>query len=167
MFWVHASNREQFYQAFSHIAQSCQIPGHDNPKADICSLVKTWLERKDQRPWLMILDNADDAEIFFCSSEASKRPVSADPLALIDNLGIYIPECSHGLILVTTRNKQTGVRLTRGRAMIEIPEMDPAESSQLIYQKLGDDSLDRSHVDLLTTRLENIPLALVQAAAFI
>jgi hypothetical protein len=87
-----------------------------NPKADILKLVNAWLERKDQRQWLMIIDNADDTEMFFNSSEAtSPKPEDTNQLALEGNLGHYIPECSHGSILVTTRNKHTGVRLTRGR----------------------------------------------------
>jgi hypothetical protein len=168
IFWIHASNAERFHQAFSQIAQSCQISGYSDPKVDILKLVKAWLERKDQRPWLMVIDNADDTEMFFSSSEAtSPKPEGANRLALEGNLGRYIPECSHGSILVTTRNKQTGVRLTRGRGVIEVGQMDQAESRQLIHKRLENDGLDPNHVSLLTARLENLPLALVQAAAFI
>jgi hypothetical protein len=168
IFWIHASNAERFHQAFSQIAQSCQISGYSDPKVDVLNLVKAWLERKDQRPWLMIIDNADDTEMFFSSSEAtSQKPEGANRLALEGNLGRYIPECSHGSILVTTRNKQTGVRITRGCGVIEVGQMYHAESSQLIHKRLENDGLDHNHVSLLTARLENLPLALVQAAAFI
>jgi hypothetical protein len=106
--------------------------------------------------------------MFFNSSEAtSPKPEDTNRLALEGNLGRYIPECSHGSILVTTRNKQTGVRLTRGRGVIEVGQMDQAESRQLIHKRLENDGLDPNHVSLLTARLENLPLALVQAAAFI
>ena len=168
IFWVHASNAGRFYQAFSQIAQSCQIPGYNDPKADILQLVKGWLEKKDQPPWLMIIDNADDTEMFFSSIEATvQRSKDSNQLASTGNLGRYIPECSHGALLITTRNKQTGIKLTRGRSLIEVGPMDQAESSQLIYERLEDEDLEPSHISLLTARLESLPLALVQAAAFI
>lgn len=168
IFWVHASNAERFHQAFSQIAQSCQIPGYNNPKVNILRLVKAWLERNDQRPWLMIIDNADDTDMFFSSGEAAPQK-REDPgqLALEANLGRYIPECSHGAILLTTRNKQTGIKLTRGRRVIKVGPMNQAESSQLIQKRLEYDDLDLNHLSLLTDRLEYLPLALVQATAFI
>ncbi len=105
----------------------------------------------------MILDNADDTEIFFSSSDVTSK----------GHLARYIPECSHGSILVTTRNKETGVRLTRGRGVMEIKHMNAAESGELIQEILEDDHPNSDHLALLTARLEHIPLALVQAAAFI
>jgi hypothetical protein len=168
IFWVHASDPDRFHQSFYQIAESCQIPGYDDPKADILSLVRAWLERKDQRPWLMITDNADDCEMFFDSSELrGNQPEGTNQPTLKSNLGRYIPECSHGSILITTRNKQAGVKLTKNRRVIEVVEMDQAESNQLIYKRLENDKLDPGQVSLLTTQLENLPLALVQAAAFI
>lgn len=38
--------------------------GSDDTKADILSLVQTWLERKDSSRWLMVIDNADDTQLF-------------------------------------------------------------------------------------------------------
>jgi hypothetical protein len=168
IFWIHASDPDRFHQSVYQIAKSCQIPGYDDHKADILSLVRAWLERKDQRPWLMIIDNADDCEMFFDSSEfRPNQPDGTNQPALKPNLGCYIPECSHGSILITTRNKQAGVKLTKNRRVIEVVEMDQAESSQLIYKRLENDKLDPGQVSLLTTQLENLPLALVQATAFI
>src|SRR6187549_3759846 len=65
IFWVHASNEERFRQAFTSIARECEIPEYvNNPQAEVFPLVKTWLERKDSGPWLLVLDNADDLELF-------------------------------------------------------------------------------------------------------
>jgi hypothetical protein len=36
------------------------VPGHDDPKIDVLTLVKRWLERKDCGWWLIVIDNADD-----------------------------------------------------------------------------------------------------------
>lgn len=168
VFWVHASNTERFYQAFSQIAQICHIPGYEDPKANILELVKMWLQRKNQQPWFMIIDNADDTDVFFSSAETAPQNL-ADPNqhSFKGTLGRYIPECSHGAILVTTRNKQTGVKITKGRGMIEIEPMDQVDSRQLMNERLQNQNLDQNDVSLLTDRLENLPLAIIQAASFI
>jgi uncharacterized protein (UPF0371 family) len=70
------------------------------------------------------------------------------------------------IYLVTTRNKQAAVKLTRNHGLIEVEKMTPTEASQLAINKLEDDGLDRNQVALLTSRLENLLLALAQAATF-
>jgi hypothetical protein len=168
VFWVHAGSPERFYQSISQIAQNCHVRGHNDPKADVLQLVRAWLARDDQSAWLMILDSADDTEIFFSSSDvASPKPAGTDRIASESNLARYIPECSHGSILVTTKNKETGVRLTRSRGVFKIGHMDPAESRKLIQDILQDDGPNPDHLDILTARLEYLPLALVQSATFI
>ena len=167
IFWVHASNSDRFDQSILKIAQECKVPGYDDPKADKGSLVKNWLQGKDCRSWLLILDNADDYAMFFNAHRAGSNGSHATALGVGGQLGQYIPECSHGSILITTRNKQAAVKLTRNRGLIEVEKMHPTEASELLINKLEDDTLDRSQIALLTTRLENLPLALAQAAAFI
>jgi hypothetical protein len=43
----------------------------------------------------------------------------------------YIPDCAHGAILVTTRNKIVGQKLTRGRCLIKVSSMNEAEFIEL------------------------------------
>ncbi len=75
----------------------------------------------------MIIDNADDCDVFFDSSEVRcNQPEGTNRAILNPNLGRYIPECSHGSILITTRNKQAGIKLTKNRRVIEVVEMDQA-----------------------------------------
>jgi tetratricopeptide (TPR) repeat protein len=99
----------------------------------------------------MIIDNADDAQLF------------SGP----GNLGKWIPECAHGSVLITTRNKVAGSRLTRGRCLIEVGTMDEGESRQLLQEKLDAENPNAHDLSALCSRLEYLPLALVQAAAFI
>ncbi|KAK0744092.1 hypothetical protein B0T18DRAFT_196285 [Schizothecium vesticola] len=151
VFWVHASSAERFHQAYASIAQDRQIPGHDDPKIDVLSLVKTWLQSKDRGQWLMVIDNADDAELFNQQG----------------NLGQFVPECAHGSVLATTRNKVAGSRLTQSGRLIEIGKMDEDESRLLLQGKLEADNRSPDNLSALSSRLEHLPLALVQAAAFI
>jgi hypothetical protein len=64
VFWVHASNAERFLQSYMALAFQCEISGRDNPK-EILPIVKNWLENKDHGRWLMVIDNADDMQMFF------------------------------------------------------------------------------------------------------
>ena len=163
IFWVHASNVERFRQSFTSIALECHIPGYDDPKTDMLSLVQKWLERKDRGWWVMVLDNADDAQLFFPSP---LEPEQTSNISREEHLGQYIPECAHGSILITTRNKQAGLKLAK-RPPIEIDTMNDNESERLLRANLG--GLDAASSELLSLsyRLEHLPLALAQAAAFI
>lgn len=165
IFWIHASTHERFVQAFTGIAKELNIPESDEPNADVLSLVKYRLAKAEHGNWLMVLDNADDADVLFGSHSDSAHQANSG------NLWQYIPECSHGSLLVTTRHRATGSKLTRSRSlsMIKIGEMDPTESSQLICAKLEilDPNSEKDDVNLLAQRLDQLPLALAQAAAFI
>ncbi|KAK4246724.1 hypothetical protein C7999DRAFT_41879 [Corynascus novoguineensis] len=164
VFWVHASNAQRFCQAYASIAQECRIPGHDDPKIDILTLVKRWLERKDCCRWLMVIDNADDIQLFFGQQGGSKITDISNNKG---NLERYLPECRHGTILVTTRNKQAGLKLAKGKHLIEVGKMDEGETDQLLRTHLDGISVASNELSTLSSRLEHLPLALVQAAAFI
>ncbi|KAJ9660144.1 hypothetical protein H2201_007051 [Coniosporium apollinis] len=166
VFWVHASDSVRFHQALSQIASECNVPGREDG-GDVSKLVKDWLEKKDRRPWLMIIDNADDGEIFFGHNrEGSQSSAAIHWNANAAYLGSYIPECSHGSVLVTTRNKQVGVDLTRSLGVIEVEMMNQAEAISLVRTRLGDDHQDNELMADLVNELDKIPLALTQAAAF-
>jgi hypothetical protein len=79
----------------------------------------------------MIIDNADDADIFFGLDPtiAESQVVEAIPLSK------YIPECSHRAILITTRTKIVGQKLTRGRCLIKVLLMNKEESVELFCKQ--------------------------------
>ncbi|KJZ69219.1 hypothetical protein HIM_11398 [Hirsutella minnesotensis 3608] len=162
VFWVHASIAERFRQSFNTIAQECRIPGHDDPKADVLPLVKRWLEKKSCGRWLMVIDNADDMELFFNPSGPTTSSFASD-----GNLARHLPQCNHGAILVTTRNKKAAVRFAKGRNPIEVDRMEDNESKNLLRATLEGVSFTPAELSELSFRLEHHPLALVQAAAYI
>ncbi|KAK0729439.1 hypothetical protein B0H67DRAFT_479222 [Lasiosphaeris hirsuta] len=163
VFWVHASSAERFRQSYASIAQECQVPSYDDPKMDMLLLVKKWLERQDCGRWLMVIDNADDTQVFFGQPT---EPIKTGTSSPDRNLARYLPECTHGAILVTTRNRQTGLRLAQGKGPIEIRNMDEDESGQLLRITLNGVSATAAELSTLSSRLEYLPLALVQATSF-
>jgi hypothetical protein len=45
------------------MAHQLKLRGHGDPKTDACALVAQWLSNEENRPWLLIVDNADDADL--------------------------------------------------------------------------------------------------------
>ncbi|KAH7160554.1 hypothetical protein B0J13DRAFT_581459 [Dactylonectria estremocensis] len=160
--------KRQLMCGYSSIAQECGIPGYDNPEADVLPLVKTWLEKIHLSRWLMVIDDTDDTQLFFLSQQEQDNTNPPNIATGAEgSLGGYIPECSHGSIPITSRNKQTAPRLAPGKSLIEIGKMTEHEADQLMRAILGDDEISSEGTSLLATRLKHLPLALVQAAAFV
>ncbi|KAH7236573.1 hypothetical protein BKA59DRAFT_460104 [Fusarium tricinctum] len=159
-------NAEQFRRSFLDIAQKCQIPDHDKPEADVLTLVKHWLEDEQRGHWLMVIDNADDMTMFLQPSES----VTSSGITMTTQQGFasYLPNTAKGVILITTRNKKLGVKLTRGKGHcdVKIDRMQDDESQVLLRQKLPEQDYPVEQLLALASRLEYLPLALVQAAAF-
>ncbi|KAL1965117.1 hypothetical protein VTN77DRAFT_6030 [Rasamsonia byssochlamydoides] len=165
VFWIHASSPDRIYEGFRKIACECNIPGVDDEDADVLSLVKAWLENESQT-WLLIIDNADDVSLF-SPSNTSYQGRDSEPTWCISE---YLPECSQGSILITTRNRAAAVAFNGGRPrdLIEVKPMTELESTDLIKSKLTNDSSHDSEPEIseLANLLDHLPLALVQAAAF-
>ena len=62
---MHAATSARVEQSYRSIANLAKLPGADEPKTEILSLVFRWLEYEIDEDWLMIVDNADDPAIFF------------------------------------------------------------------------------------------------------
>ena len=82
-------------------------------------------------------------------------------------LSCYIPDCDHGNVLITTRNKAVGVKLAPGRAPIEVDKMSDDEADELIRAITMDGSITAEESAALAAALECLPLCLAQAGAFI
>lgn len=158
MLWVHASNAARFAQSFRDIADSVKIAGRQGPQANIFKLVHDWL-RGCKHSWLLVLDNVDDAR-FLVERPAADAKTGARPLRE------YIPHCNRGLVLVTTRNRQAALKLVEQRDIVEVEPMDEQSALALLYKKLGTQA-DDSRIAELAAALEYMPLAIVQAAAYI
>src|SRR5437016_5031963 len=110
----------------------------------------------------MIMDNADNIDMFF-----SPDTTTADPQAIeAIPLSKYIPKCSHRAILVITRNKIVGQKLDRGRYLIKVIPMNKEESVELFRKQFQGEYLNTDKADELARELEGLPLALAQVAVF-
>ena len=150
-------------KAYQEIAKDARLVGADDPKVNQLQLVKKWLEDKGSGDWVMIIDNADDENLFFGEDENQGQ----ESYSSVRKLAQYFPRRLNGSILLTTRNKILGVKFATIRGVINVPEMSVLESKSLLVENLEEEYHDDHDLTDLADILENLPLALVQAAAFI
>lgn len=162
-FWVHSSSRARFEQSFGEIADRIRTDAGDVGTSDTLQTVSKWLSDAEHGPWLLILDNADDARVLL---EPQQDHTARDPARVKRCLINFIPEVPHGIVLVTTRDRTSGWALTGDNSKpIEVESMRPVESLELLKGKLPIES-DHEAMELLE-ELDYVPLAISQAGAYI
>ncbi|KAK2592705.1 hypothetical protein QQS21_009606 [Conoideocrella luteorostrata] len=166
VFWVHASNAARFEQSFRDIATCIRVPGRQNPKANIFQLVHDWLRDARQGPWVIVLDNVDDASFLKAPVPGNETGEMTAKTSNSKQLILCIPQCQHGSVLITSRSRGAALELVEYADIITIEPMDKKDALQLFRNKLGQ-SDDENCVAELARALEYMPLAIVQAAAYI
>ncbi|GAM34008.1 hypothetical protein TCE0_014f01316, partial [Talaromyces pinophilus] len=158
VFWIHASNAARLEEGYHRIATVAEIPGRDDPKTNIFQLVHQWLCVESNGRWLMVLDNADDDQIFFRSDEVDGRP----PLVN------FLPQVTHGSVLVASRNGLAARNLVGADGLvIDVQPMNEADSLALLRMRIPDSQSPAEDEQALVQALEYIPLAITQAGAYI
>lgn len=113
----------------------------------------------------MIIDNVDDAGLLFHDPTTPKHSQGnshPNPIPLLS----YLPHCQNGSILFTTRSRQAALQLVEPSDIITIEPMIESEALALIGRKLASD-VDNDSATALAVALEYMPLAIVQATAYI
>ncbi len=155
MFWIHASNAARIDQGYEEIAAQVKVQSRGESKTDIFQLVDKWLRDERKEKWVLIVDNIDDASVLFKSDDTGQQ----SPLA-------NLLQSRHGSILFTTRTKSVASRLAEENDIILVEPMDETHALMLLENKLGKQMNGNDVVELAAT-LEFMPLAIVQAAAYI
>ena len=128
--------------------------------------VSDWLTEEDHGRWLLVLDNADDPNIFFSPQKVLTEETSVDQYA--PPLCTYLPQSSIGSVLVTSRNRQAAFRLTdRIERVINILPMDQDDAKTLLRKRVPNDKSSEDDTTALIETLKRLPLAITQAAAYI
>ncbi|KAJ4183504.1 hypothetical protein NW759_017073 [Fusarium solani] len=174
VFWVHASSKPRFEEAYRSIAQRLELPRRNDPDIDVLGLVRDWLQAEEAGSWLMVLDNVDDVNLFHPSANASgnkaaNQPTDENAIASSDQrpLAAYLPKYRSGTILVTSRSMDAAEKLTGShKAIYRASAMDDTRGLQLLRNKLNGNFDEDAAADLLRA-LDYIPLAITQAAAYI
>jgi tetratricopeptide (TPR) repeat protein/transcriptional regulator with XRE-family HTH domain len=148
--WVWAASRETLVAHFLSLAELLHLPekdGQDQRRG--VEAVKDWLATNDG--WLLVMDNADD-------------------LSLVQE---FLPVHHKGSILLTTRSHATGTIATN----IEVEKLSLSEGTLLLLRqaKLLETQThldqmpdaDRTVAEHIVQAMDGLPLALMQAGAYI
>ncbi|CAI6226601.1 unnamed protein product [Periconia digitata] len=158
VFWIDASSKDGVHQSYTSIAQKLDIPGWNDEKANIMQIVKLHLSRRDAGQSLLIFDNADSV-ILGSTGMSIERNIT-----LID----YLPRSDLCFILFTTTSRDAAKRLT-SQETIEIRKMEHVTAQIMLEQYLNTPmaKTEKLEAKRLLKNLSHLPLAIVQAAAFI
>ncbi|PVG01504.1 hypothetical protein CPB86DRAFT_752643 [Serendipita vermifera] len=97
--------------------------------------------------WLLFFDNVDDVEI---------------------NLATFLPDCNHGCILVTTRNRHLGRLASKAEWHLELDVMSENEAVSLLQNAVSRSQPveDQKKLPEVAEALGYLPVALAQAGAY-
>ncbi|KAN0087167.1 putative kinesin [Elaphomyces granulatus] len=153
IFWIPATSVEKIEQAYMDIGERLRL--QDVKPADMKKAVKSHLSSEKTGPWLLIIDNLDDMNMW-------TTPDTSSPV-----LKTYIPQSKYGFVLFTTRNQQLATTLV-GPEVISIPEMDDKMATDLLRVSLIRKDLvnDSQTTTQLLRQLSCLPLAIIQAASY-
>ncbi|KAJ5368856.1 P-loop containing nucleoside triphosphate hydrolase protein [Penicillium cataractarum] len=169
VFWIHASNATRFEQSCREIAERVKIPGRRNCDANILQLLQDWLHDREEGEWLLIFDNLDD-DSFLHQPLPARQGKTEDASSGIPERTIweYFPENLPGSILVTSRSRDVVTTIVEDRDIIVVEPMDEKHATALLAQKVaGKVQFQAREAAQLTAVLDYMPLAIVQAAAYI
>ena len=162
--WIPVFSTSSFNEACAKIIAN--IPQFKDSRKDTRLILKEHFSSRSAGSWLIILDSADDQELMFGNEHSSS---SSSPSSY-QGLMSFMPESDLGSILITSRNREIGLRIDRNH-MIRLAEMSTEEASQLFMALLkinpGLTDISSLQVYTLAKILEGIPLAITQAAAYI
>ncbi|RYP78486.1 hypothetical protein DL771_000439 [Monosporascus sp. 5C6A] len=159
VFWISATNMENVQQAYLRIAQQLRIPQSEDKKEDVSELVQHYLSQENAGQWLLVLDSADDLDMWLEKSDSSTKSTR-----LIDSL----PRSDKGSIVFTSRSRKAASKFAHGN-VIHVAEMDEEAATLVLRNSLVNREVlnDGPTVMQLLQLLTFLPLAIVQAAAYI
>jgi tetratricopeptide (TPR) repeat protein len=154
VFWASAVSMASFDQACLGIAEKLDILQGENQKEEPKELVKQHLSSSGAGRWLLILDNADDFNIFFGDEQS-------------EGISKYLPQSENGLIVYTTRTPEVAEEACRD--IIEVGAMNRQDAMDFLKKSLrnkkhlSNDAIAKELMD----ELAHLPLAIAQAAAYL
>ncbi|KAG7406533.1 Nephrocystin-3 [Fusarium oxysporum f. sp. rapae] len=153
VFWMPALSMAGFEQECMKLVKTLGIRCSEGEDAK--DAVRQHLSSKDAGSWFLVVDNADDAEIFHKSTHPGGGILN------------FLPSSDNGRTLFTTRSRQVAIAAAK-TAIEKLPQMHPEEATVLLKRSLIDkDGLDDSEsVSQLLDALTCLPLAIAQAAAY-
>ncbi|KAF9884697.1 hypothetical protein FE257_001326 [Aspergillus nanangensis] len=152
IFWIPCTGFEGVEQAYMSIAQMVGL--QQVRPAEVKERVQAYLSQANTEKWLLIFDNADDMDMWINDSPTAPA------------LKKFLPRNQKGRIIFTTRNRTLAVKLASAH-VVTVSEPDQETGLKILKKSLADQSVDDSTAVILLQHLTFLPLAIIQAAAYI
>lgn len=160
--WIQATTMESLEQGYHEAAQRFGLQDSGGKDANIKQTLHDFLSQESAGHWVLVLDNADDLNMW----TENNAPVTQNTSKrLLD----YIPRSKTGRVIFTTRNRKVGVRLAH-QNIVEVHKMAEGTATQMLRNSLiHKDLVDSNPLDAkaMLSWLTHLPLAIAQAAAYI
>lgn len=167
IFWVRGARPEAFLKSYRDTARKLKLPRCDEPEVDVLEIMSDWLNDPTNGDWLMVLDNVDD-ETIFSSTGHTSHAGELTPTQKFHGLQRFLPQTSHGSILVTSRNRVAARDVTNeDDCVIHVDRLPDDDAMSLFRKKVPSDKSPEEDFKTLLGELDNLPLAITQAAAYI
>ncbi|TLD09790.1 hypothetical protein PspLS_11605 [Pyricularia sp. CBS 133598] len=131
VFWIHTEIRARVEEDLRFIADTVKIPGRGQPDTNIPLLLEQWLRNAE---------NGHNGDVFFDADHTSKNIANATAAGSDKgrSLSSYLPQSSHGSILMTSRKKEIAEKLTGDhKNIIEVHPMNEEHATELLQKKAG------------------------------
>ncbi|PVI02224.1 hypothetical protein DM02DRAFT_702368, partial [Periconia macrospinosa] len=152
--WISADTAAHLQQSIMEIARAMNIP-NSGPTANVLGSIRSWLEDSDNGRWVLVVDSVNDFQTINMPQVEGK-------------LTSYIPNCIHGSVLLTTRDRKIATEFADKKGDEKVSALSQEESVGLLHELLDTDHLqDGTGVQELVRLLEYFPQTIVQAASFI
>ncbi|KAH6646194.1 hypothetical protein BKA67DRAFT_525928 [Truncatella angustata] len=153
IFWVPIVSGSSAEQAYIEMAKKLGVQKKSDEE-DIKELVCQYLSSDEAGRWLLVVDNADNQELVFGSTEGP-------------GIEEFLPKSDYGLILLTTRSRQVAEEFAQAD-IIDVEQMGCEEATHLLEKSLTQKQMlqDEVLVIELLAYLTYLPLAITQAAAY-
>ncbi|KAL2886102.1 putative acyl transferase acyl hydrolase lysophospholipase [Ceratocystis lukuohia] len=156
VFWLTVASMAAFGDACKKLAEELNIEAtkDEDPKM----LVKHHLESTKAGKWLLVLDNADNIEVFNATMENGIR--------------YFLPQSDDGRILFTTRFRRVAQLAIKDNSNVMTVQEMPSEDLAVILERgeqdLNNGSQQRDEVLIkeVLEELGHLPLAVAQAADY-
>ncbi|KAB8446229.1 hypothetical protein FH972_025211 [Carpinus fangiana] len=156
------SSKARIQESYVQLARNLRLPQAEDPNIDKIALVLEYLQEEANGPWLMILDNVDEEEV----AVYTISPTSSDEREdrTYDTL---LPNCRHGQVLLTSRNKAAAWEIVNEpECIVSVEPLSEAEALDLLRKKIPKDASSDEIARALVQGLEMLPLAITQASAY-
>ena len=148
IFWTDAQTSYNLKKDLASFRPLLNIPASNNLEIDLQVDAVLANLQDFGTPWLMVFDNYDDPKTF-------------------NNIDYFMPSCSHGIILITTRHEDTLKLADFPMNLPSLLDVDAINLLEVTSTQTDYNENDRAIKTDIVNRLGNHALAIAQAGSYI